>query len=375
MTEATREGVSESTDDSGATPVQQRRNPRADYVEDLSDRFEARRRQELNEAVENDPGAKHLQSSMEADMEAANAAATATAVADGVNLEEGVVEAQPITQEKKTVELPDFVVKKEDGYYMHVKVDGVEKLVPMDRARAQLQKEEAVEVRYDYVNRKIAELNEREKALQNSSQPATVATDTSATREGVDDDGLEKQAKKLVNSLFTQNEDEAAAELANVLRNNRTPTTASVDPDKLADRAADVVLTKIEKRTIEKDAKDGFKKFAADYPDVVNDPHLFKIADGMTDTIAAEHPDWLPSQVMAEAGARTMKWWKGAREEKPVATNTNSEPESNIRQIRKDQLKPMPASASMRYQIPKEERPQTPADALREMRIARGQPV
>ena len=364
MTEPTPTGASESAE---VTTAEVKINPRLAYIEGLAGRLDDQRHQDLEATMAEDPGMKYLQTEREAEM-------------TGANFEQGTMGSEPITSESQQPlpgnqdVLPEYIVRRDDGFFFKAKVDGEERLIPMDRALAQLQKEEAVEDRFRYVNQKINELTEQERLLTvkaNSlqAQPAPAVKHPPSEQEDVDDDGR-KEAKELVNKLFTANEDEAAVELARVLRKNRVPVAAPVDPEKLVVQTTDAVLNRIEQNNIQKDVKAGYSQFSQNYPEIVADPLLFKVADSMTDTIKAENPDWLPSQVMFEAGRRAREWKNG---QKPASPETESE--IDIRQMRKAQLKPMPPAASTRHVIPVEEAPQTPEQVFREMRMSRGQPV
>lgn len=359
------------------------RNPRLDYLEGLAGRIDNERHQDLEDTMAADPGMKHLQSSMDG-----------TEGAEPELEQEGLVSAEAIDPEEKNnvpaaddfVEgkLPDYLIQQDGGYFMRAKVDGEERLIPLDQARTQLQKEQAVEDRFRYVNKKVLELQQREQALdarenstQQSAKPAVpIEKNPLPSQEGVDDEALDTEAKELVNKLFTADEDEAAGVLARVLRKNRAPVTAPVDPNELVSRTTVAVMNKIQQDKVKADVKSGFNQFAQTYPAIVEDPQLFRMADGMTDEIAAEHPDWLPSQVMDEAGKRTQQWVEQHTRPAEAGIETPPEPETkNLRLERKEQLKPMPRSTSSRHEVPPEDAPQTPADIVRELREARGQPV
>jgi len=363
MTEATQQGVSEAAEN--VAPETQV-NPRLAFIEDLADQYDDVRDTELHETMDADPGLKHNQDAMdevESDLDP-----------------EGVISVEPIVPAvRKPGSLPDFVVEQDGEYYLQTTIDGQSGLIPLDRARAQIQKEVAVETRFDLANRQLADIARREQEFneriaQQQAVPVKQPPPSVDTTD-VDDEALNRKAKQLVNSLFTEDEDEAAVKLAEVLRSNRAPTAAPVDPSEIINRTTAAVMNTIQaerrreaKAAMEADVAAGFNQFRHNYQDIANDPNLFRVADGMTDDIAREHPDWRPSQVMTEAGERT-RAWVGANN--PVV----AEPPSNDRQTRKAQLTPMPRTTSMRHEVPSDDGPETPSQAFARMKEARGQPV
>jgi len=116
------------------------------------------------------------------------------------------------------------------------------------------------------------------------------------------------------------------------------------------------------------DVNTGFKKFSEDYPEIMADQALFGYADSMTDGIAAENPEWLPSEVMLEAGKRVREWVQSMKAPEPSAQPTN-----NDRLERKKQLRPLPRMRQGTQESEPVEQPQTPSQMMEEIRQARGQ--
>jgi hypothetical protein len=265
------------------------------------------------------------------------------------------------------------IVLKDGKPALKLKVDGKESLVPLDTARATLQKHTAAEVRLqqaaeqrrqndEYANRlaaKEAELNARSV----KSQPSAPAA--------VDDQGLKDEAKALVSSLLTDSEDVAAEKLAKVLAKTRQAATPPVNVEEVAAKAAQAVETRLADRDAKKDQAQGYQQFKSQYPDIESNPELFTIADSKTDAISKEHPEWNPSQVMLEAGRQTKEWLAALAGTAPVRTPSSP---TNDRQARKDNLRPMPPTRSARVAATKEGPVvETPADIVASMRKARGQ--
>lgn len=286
--------------------------------------------------------------------------------------------------------LAEHIVMHEGQPMFRAKVDGQDMLIPLDRARQQIQKHEAAEVRLQnaaamqrQLETREAALQQNEAALQTRMTQLTQAPPSSAPSQDVDDpEALLGEAKELVSSLFTQDEDTAALNLAKLLSKSRAPAAPApvIDEAQLVARAATVAVAQMTKQQIEEDAKTGFKQFRVDYPDIMRDRNLYAMADAMTDEIAAEHSEWKPSEVMVEAGNRVRKWVGEMKGDKPpVDPNPNPQPKLALedRQQRKEGLVPIPAAGSAQQQELHEEEDQaeTPADVLAQYRKERGQPT
>jgi len=264
------------------------------------------------------------------------------------------------------------IVLKDGKPALKLKVDGKESLVPLDAARATLQKHTAAEVRLQQAaeqrrqnDERAAQLAAKEAELNArsvKSQPSAVAA--------ADDQGLREEAKALVSSLLTDSEDVAAEKLAKTLARTRQAATPPVSVDEVADKAAKAVETRLADRDAKKDQVTGFLAFKDQYPEIESSPELFKVADSKTDAISEAHPEWSPSQVMLEAGRQTKEWLTSLSgvPAKPTPSPTND------RQARKENLRPMPPTRSARAVAAKDAPvAETPADIVASMRKARGQ--
>lgn len=392
MKEATREGAStpaEKVDGQDKAPEDSSLQPdlrRFNQIEEMAERLKQSREQEIQERLETDPGFKaHTQdlereSTRERDL-AAEGLDSAEAIPGEPPAAKAAVEHEE-EEEKQEDDgqdpLSQYIVVEEDTPYFSAKVDGKRVLIPLDRAQAQLQKHEAAERRLQQAAQLSKALEERERALRENEQllrQRLQASNPLSPSQDVDDKDLQVQARELVETLFSGTEDEAAEKLAKVLARNRASQSATpIDPRELAREAAQEARKQIKQEQVEQDSKEGYQQFSEKFPDVLSDPYLFQVADGMTDEIAAEHPDWLPSKVMLEAGKRTREWWgkTGKAESKDPLTR---EADLSDRHSRKAKLVTMPRPATARPPKVPEERPQTPQDIIREMRQARNQPV
>lgn len=259
----------------------------------------------------------------------------------------------------------EFLVVTDGKAMVKLKVDGVERLVPLDAARATLQKHEAADKRLQAAAEQQKVLAAREAALQ--AKEAELLSRTTKTSQlpsqDADDPNLDEEARELAYSLLNSTEDEVAASLKKVLQ--RRQATPAVDVEAIVNRAAQTAELRAAERTEQERVQMGWQQFQKDYPDIAADAQLLVVADRLTDGIAAEHPEWGPAQVMAEAGERTRTWLKG------VAPAASSQPSD--RQKMKETLRPMPQSRTGRIPSKEPEKPKTPAEILAEVRKARGQ--
>jgi hypothetical protein len=277
--------------------------------------------------------------------------------------------------------LEEFIELDANGQPMFRSVvNGQQQLIPLDKARATIQKHESADQRLQEAASWKQTLEQREQALVARETDLQVKlagmheeqsgapSDTDANLN--DDVDLEAEAREVVSGLFTGTEDEAAVKLADLLKKTKgaaPAATPQVDPQELADRAAATVRQQLTAEQQEKDINDGYQKFIKDYPEIAADDVLFDFADSMTDKIRAEHPDWTPSQVMLEAGAKVReRVGTPAPEQTPAIVD-------ETRQERKRNLRPLPAARQGVQETEPEERPETPTDVLAGIREARGQ--
>ena len=335
------------------------RNPRDDLIDGMHAKVEANRRQDLIDAG--------LPAPEDDD-------------------DEPEVKAKVKAKPKDNDPLAAFMVIKDDKPMFRTVINGKEQLIPMDRARDQLQKAEAAEVRMARAAETERGLKARENQLlaneqaltsrlQALSKPPSAAT-ADEGRE-LSDEEILRESQDLVATLFTGTREEATARMAKTLAKNRRGTNAPVvDPVAIGRDAVQVAKHELSREANEKaiaatkkDVSTGYQQFSADYPEILADDRLFRYADGMTDTIAEDNPDWAPSKVMLEAGRATREWVESLKA--PSTSKTQ-----NSRQSRKDGLVPIPRATSARREpgeVSDEDAPQSPRLMLAEIRKARGQ--
>lgn len=270
--------------------------------------------------------------------------------------------------------LGEYVVRVNGKPMMKLIVDGQEKLIPLENARAQLQKHTAADIRLQDVARQRKELENRAAVIKAQEQELGARRAAPAAAP-VDDKALDVEATELVRSLVSEPEAQAAARLAKTLKTIRQAATPQIDPKAIAKLAADEAEARIVARDTGRAMTDGLAAFKANYPDVAGDPDLFALADRKTDAIAEEHPEWSPQQVMDEAGRQTHEWMKAhGMAVRPGIRPANGG--TNNRQQRKEGLRPMPTPRAARPAPAQAQSDvQSPSDAVAEMRKARGQPA
>jgi hypothetical protein len=268
--------------------------------------------------------------------------------------------------------LEEFVVREAGKAPMFKTViDGKTQLIPLDKARQQLQKHLAADIRLQQATERQKQLDARERNIK-----ATEATLQARARQPVvpvDDASLDKEATELVRSLLSDPEATAASKMAGVLKKIRA-ATPQIDVGAITKQAVSVAKQEIAAESHEKALATGLTEFTRAYPDIAADPKLFALADRETDAIAAEHPEWDPQTVMLEAGKKTVEWLQSMGLRKPAPKSNGGDPNAR-RQLNKDRLVPMPQARSARPAATQAaEVDDSPNGALAEIRKARGQP-
>jgi hypothetical protein len=386
-------------------------NPRQVAIDAMTERMEKARVDELNEAIAEDPGLAETQARIDGAIQQSNAEARAAGTlppdADGAASRVPMYtpalapEVAPLTPELAADPLAEYIVMDNGVPMFAAKVNGVIQHIPLEQARRQIQIGTAAEVRMQqaaqYEQDTTRNLNERERSLR--TQEAALAQRTAAAvttpvpvQADLTEDDLLDEAREIFNTAFSGTEEDAARKLARTLSKLRAPAPvaqAPVDEKKITRDAARAAVGAIQTVARTKDVRTGYVKFQEDYPDIMGDAKLYKMADDMTDVIARENPSWSISDVMYEAGKRTREWVDQIRGVEPVApevpvltpqipvTPSVALHPTQTRQERKAGLvrMPQPAAAAVHQELAEvEEAEQTPQEAFAELKAARGQP-
>jgi hypothetical protein len=365
------EGVDNQGDQSDDQPV----DPRLAIMEQIADRNNEER------AIE--PGSMK-QEDMPAGEPVPEVEPTDEVIESGLANQEtfGEEEGEPegLPQEYADDPLAEFIEMEGDEPMFRTVVNGQQQLIPLEKARADLQKNVAADQRLREAAQVQASLEDREKAIAAREAELaaklqgmhTAATPPEEGEEPQTGESLTEEARSVVKELFTGSEEDAAAKLADLLLKNRgaAQVSTSMDPAAIAQAAVAAARQELSAEAQQRDVQKGFKKFTEDYPEIAADDNLFAFADGLTSKIEAEHPDWMPSEVMLEAGKRTREW---VESQKGDENTSEQDPAQNDRTERKRKLRRVPRARQGAE--PKEETPEeTPGSYLAELRQQRGLP-
>jgi len=306
---------------------------RFNEIEEMAENLEKSRAADIQAQIEEDPGFKAREEAIQKEIDAANESEEGLEFKEAIDPDEKpgteIEQTAGEEEEEQTPEgskdpLADFIVMQDDVPMLKAKIDGKDVLIPMDRARAQIQKGEAAESRLQAAAELTKNLNTRSEALSRSEQALRQREDQinnppPGPTPDVDDEALLSEAKDLIGSLYSGTQEEATEKLVSVLKTSRAP----VIPAPVVNSQANVAqVARVAKAVFAQERKgqeseQGFQKFRDEYPDIIADSNLFLVADSMTDVIVAEHPDWEEPRVMLEAGRRTREWQGKQKVSKP----------------------------------------------------------
>lgn len=414
----------------GEVAVNITKSPRDVAIEAIEARQDEARMAQIEKDAEGDPGAQALAARMQAAQDEARHAAIEAgqlppdADPPPAQLQDGTQSVEPMHEPQKLPDalptdtdpnalpaelqddpLAEHIVMYEGKPMFALKVNGENQLMPLDAAKRQLQIGVAAEIRMQSAveaEKRAKQLladAERvqptvgETAAQQRVDAAAAAAPPVTRNPGIDEEDIRKRARDVMITAFTGTEADAGDKLTKLLMDIRTPLPATaatpINEDAIVEKAATAAVQQVTAVSEKRDLVSGYTQFQDEYPEIMADVNLYRMADGMTDEIEAEHPEWSKSQVMLEAGSRTRKWIEDLKgttvtpDPEPVVTpkdETISEPapppNTLPRQERKRTLVQIPPAASSAQPSPEpEERPQTPQEALDEVRRVRGQAV
>ena len=393
-----------------AAPEGYDKDPRAHEIEDISERFERQRKQDLEEAIAEDPGLAARQKEMDDARDAENdrlrseGLLTTEEAGDELTsgLDDGAADRQqmhPISEPEKPAlptelredPLADYIEMIDGKPMFRMKVDGDIVYKDLDSVRTQEQKQEAADRRLQAASEWQKELQtreaaiiERERKMQQQPQAQPTAVSPPSDIADVDDLDINAVSKEIVTSMFSGTEEEAAQKLASTLGKiaNRSAKAAvpqqQINADELVQRAKQAAREEFNEDQYKKDVTKAWNDFTTEFKDVHDDPEAFAFADSQTGRIEAEHPDWGPQQVMMEAGKRARDVVIKSKQvltDPPKVDPTNDPAPDADRQQAKSNLRPLPKARTGVQPEEQEVKPQTPSEALAEIRASRNQPT
>ena len=320
-----------------------------------------------DDAIQTDVSRQEIMEEMRADR-AGTGEVEVPAEQQDVESPETVVDDDPV--EEQPPEEDGFEFYTPDGKVIRVpksarykaKLDGEETEVDIDRITRSYQKGAAADKRLEEAARRAKELEEYERTLAQRLQ-AVRQQEAAAKRPPRERGDLKAQAQKLYSAVLDEVDDPVAA-IAEALAG------LSPDEDEIARVVEERTLAKTsnllserERRAAELAAETkrnaANQWFVDNYADVVEDKHLL----GRAMQMGAERLKANPNgdyQEMVKSIGDELREWSG----KTLSQQTRTKPKPTI---------PTPRSG----QVPKkpEQKPQTRADILAEMKSWRGQPT
>ena len=371
-------------------PVTGEKTQHAQTVDDMAERFEAKREEELQEAIAADPGLAAKQAAIEAEQAAANKAPEkepteqAGELVDGAasreSMHEPVVPETPaLPVELQDDPLAEYIVMVDGRPQMRLKVDGKDRFLDLERARATVQKHESADTRLQQAAAWNVELQQREAVVLQSEETLRARAAQPVPSSEVTDVGdaeldLDVRSRDIITEIMSGTDEGATEKLSNLLKDMRQGMRSSVpqaDPNVIGRQAVAVARQELQAAAYQEDLEEGREDFKKVYPDIMADKNQFLHADFLTDLIKEEHPDWSPGKVMMESGERTREWVKNLS----APSELPPPPEDVSRQAQKARLRRVPQPTTARREPESEERPETPQEIVAKMRAARNQPT
>lgn len=273
--------------------------------------------------------------------------------------------------------LKDLVVIQDGKPMLKTKVDGVERFLPLDKVQQSAQKLEAADSRLQQASETLRSVKVREDQVRLQEAALSVRTTQPSLPVITDADdkaNVEKDAQRLAKALITGTEGEITGVLTEVLTKNRQASQPAIKVDELVKQTAAQVKKTMVVENQQQALATGFQKFQTDFPDIAKDPGLYKYADGLSEKVGDEHPNWTPEQIFAETGRLTREWVAGLTGKPVVPVVIPATPDTTSRRAQtKQTLRPMPSSRIERVATNEPTVEDTPASIISELRKARGQ--
>jgi len=251
-----------------------------------------------------------------------------------------------------------------DQTLVKIKVDGVEREVPLAELVRTAQKHEAADKRLAEATRLLqeAEAKRREAEAPQQAQPAPAAQAPEQAKPDSSDkvrQDREQKAKEFLEAMFHGDEDRATQILAGLMPESPPPqetATRAPDPEELAAQ----VEASLERRS-------ALKQFASAYPEVLKDTDLAALADMKLARRLAQGEPF--SQALMSIGEELytktdLKTPAAAAQETPPATP--SQTERVERKKAADVVRGRSASTAST-----QEAPPSPSDVIKQMQEAR----
>lgn len=254
------------------------------------------------------------------------------------------------------------LVEDLDQTLVRIKVDGVEREVPLAELVRTAQKHEAADMRLAEATRLLQEAEAKRREADAQAQPAPAAQAPEQAKPDSSDkvrQDREQKAKEFLEAMFHGDEDRATQILAGLMPESPPPqetATQAPDPEELAAQ----VEASLERRS-------ALKQFASAYPEVLKDTDLAALADMKLARRLAQGEPF--SQALMSIGEELytktgLKTPVAAAQETPPATP--SQTERVERKKAADVVRGRSASTAST-----QEAPPSPSDVIKQMQEAR----
>lgn len=256
--------------------------------------------------------------------------------------------AEPEPDEYESTEADSPVYERDGVYYTKQKVYGQEVERPLEDVLADAQKVAAADQKFQQAAELQRQAEQYAASLQEqNSQPTLPAQDDEEAK------ARHMEFAKQHRELLLDGEDEKAdklhADYLSTLGQGQTMDESQVQ------QVVQNYVTTAQQQQVEKDA---FNSFSEAYPDIVNDPHLFAMADSISKELYSADPGMSIQERFELTGKEVYK---------RLGRNTGE-----TRKTRK-RAAPSVRGRSTKQQPAQQQAPQTNADIIANMKAARGQ--
>ena len=300
-------------------------------------------------------------------MEAVLGTRKGTLVQDGVTDEVAPpeIDLDAETQVDRQSNEPLVLADEDLGKYLvRTKVNGEEKMVPLDQLRATAQKTEAADRFLAEAKTILADAKAKAAEVPAAIAPAAAPAEPDPTSPNPFD--------VAVDSMFQGNDQDAKRNFREAVQKAVRDELKAKRPEEGTTPAPDIQqLASAIEQTIE--VKSALRQFAKDYPDIVSDPKARRDADEFLMEATEGKPlEAFPTEkiheLLEETGKRMRTWF---RERAGVPANSSQATTRDEKAARKEKIDELPSAATRAAtSVPL---PKTPSDTIAAMKEYRGQ--
>ena len=279
-----------------------------------------------------------------------------------------------VLDEDPKIEKPMLELVDDDGNVIRIpasakykaKIDGEETFVPVEQITRSYQKGAAADRRLEQATSALKEVEAKERELTEREKQFLAKQETLVQKRDdgkITDETYLEKAKLLLSALTDEYEDDPEGKIAAVLKEVSGRT--QIDPDRLASEIEEKTYLKLQEREnyqrqqlIEVDRVKANKRFDDEYSDVVQDPIAYRAAKNLAAEKWKEKPGAAPWEIASEVGNEIREWKRQVSLSQQTRNKTVT-----------------PKTVSARATIGQDEKTETRADVLAEMKMSRGQSI